>query len=85
MPSAGAVNIGAGNAADKGLLGVRPIRHCRMRGHLPGNVFVFCMLLVVVWLPSFVVLPSLDIWQLVINTLTTIITFMLGELHGNAW
>lgn len=56
-----------------------------MRGHLPGNVFVFCMLLVVVWLPSFVVLPSLDIWQLVINTLTTIITFMLGELHGNAW
>ncbi|WP_245660376.1 low affinity iron permease family protein [Nocardia kruczakiae] len=45
--------------------------------------FAFCVLLVLVWVPSFVLLPSLDSWQLVINTVTTIITFLLVALLQN--
>ncbi|WP_063065822.1 low affinity iron permease family protein [Nocardia violaceofusca] len=49
-----------------------------------ATFFAFCVLLVVlVWVPSFVVLPSLDSWQLVINTVTTIITFLLVALLQN--
>lgn len=44
--------------------------------------FVLCVLLVVVWAPSVVVL-DVDTWQLVINTLTTIITFLLVALLQN--
>jgi uncharacterized membrane protein len=45
--------------------------------------FVFCVLLVVLWAPSFVVLPSIDTWQLIINTATTIVTFLLVALLQN--
>ncbi len=48
-----------------------------------ATFFAFCVLLVAVWLPSFVVLPSLDSWQLLINTVTTIITFILVALLQN--
>ncbi|PPJ08833.1 hypothetical protein C5E44_28035 [Nocardia nova] len=48
-----------------------------------ATFFAFCVLLVVVWVPSFVWLPSLDSWQLVINTVTTIITFILVALLQN--
>ncbi|MFF0456424.1 low affinity iron permease family protein [Nocardia africana] len=48
-----------------------------------ATFFAFCVLLVLVWVPSFVVLPSLDSWQLVINTVTTIITFLLVALLQN--
>lgn len=44
--------------------------------------FVMCVLIVVVWAPSFVFL-NIDTWQLVINTLTTIITFLLVALLQN--
>lgn len=44
--------------------------------------FVMCVLLVVVWAPS-VVFLDIDTWQLVINTLTTIITFLLVALLQN--
>lgn len=44
--------------------------------------FVLCVLLVVVWAPS-VVFLGIDTWQLVINTLTTIITFLLVALLQN--
>lgn len=44
--------------------------------------FVLCVLLVVVWVPS-VVFLDIDTWQLVINTLTTIITFLLVALLQN--
>ncbi|WP_043660326.1 low affinity iron permease family protein [Nocardia thailandica] len=45
--------------------------------------FAFCVLLVLIWAPSFLVLPSIDTWQLVINTATTIITFLMVALLQN--
>lgn len=46
--------------------------------------FTLCVLLVVVWLPSYFVLNSLDTWQLIINTITTIVTFLLVALLQNS-
>jgi low affinity Fe/Cu permease len=45
--------------------------------------FAFCVVLVVVWAPSIVVLHSIGTWQLIINTITTIITFLLVALLQN--
>jgi Low affinity iron permease len=45
--------------------------------------FVVCVLLVVLWAPSFLLLRDVDTWQLIINTLTTIITFLLVALLQN--
>src|ERR1700736_1000133 len=42
-----------------------------------GWFFTICVLVVVLWVPTLWVLPSVDTWQLVINTVTTIITFLL--------
>ena len=44
--------------------------------------FVFCVLLVVVWAPTFL-FTDLDTWQLLINTPTTITTFLLVALLQN--
>lgn len=44
--------------------------------------FVACVVLVAVWIPSIAWL-QVDTWQLVINTLTTIITFLLVGLMQN--
>lgn len=44
--------------------------------------FVACVLLVVIWVPS-VVMLDVDTWQLIINTVTTIITFLLVALLQN--
>ncbi|KAA0111504.1 hypothetical protein CIW51_28030 [Mycolicibacterium sp. P9-22] len=44
--------------------------------------FVACVVIVVIWAPTFVLL-DLDTWQLIINTLTTIITFLLVALLQN--
>jgi low affinity Fe/Cu permease len=41
------------------------------------------VLVVVLWVPTLWVLPSADTWQLVINTVTTIITFLLVALLQN--
>jgi len=41
------------------------------------------VLVVVLWVPTLWVLPSVDTWQLVINTVTTIITFLLVALLQN--
>ncbi|WP_199701966.1 low affinity iron permease family protein [Jiangella rhizosphaerae] len=46
--------------------------------------FAFCVLLVVVWAPSFFVIGNLDTWQLIINTLTTIVTFLMVALLQNS-
>ena len=46
--------------------------------------FIGCTLLVVIWLPSYVVFGNLNTWQLIINTLTTIITFLLVALLQNS-
>jgi len=45
--------------------------------------FAFCVLLVVVWAPSILLIRDLDTWQLIINTLTTIVTFLLVALLQN--
>jgi len=42
------------------------------------------VLLVVVWAPSYFLLGSVDTWQLVINTATTIITFLMVALLQNS-
>jgi low affinity Fe/Cu permease len=44
--------------------------------------FVACVLIVVIWAPTFF-LFNVDTWQLIINTLTTIITFLLVALLQN--
>jgi low affinity Fe/Cu permease len=46
--------------------------------------FLACVLLVVVWLPSYFVFRDIDTWQLVINTATTIVTFLLVALLQNS-
>src|SRR4051794_26469479 len=48
----------------------------------PG-FFMACVLLVAVWLPSYFIFRSVDTWQLIINTITTIITFLLVALLQN--
>jgi low affinity Fe/Cu permease len=45
--------------------------------------FVICVLLVVIWAPSLPLFKSVDTWQLIINTATTIITFLLVALLQN--
>ena len=44
--------------------------------------FAFCVLLIVVWAPTFVIM-KFDTWQLLINTATTIITFLMVALLQN--
>jgi low affinity Fe/Cu permease len=46
--------------------------------------FTGCVLLVLIWAPSFFVFGSVDTWQLIINTATTIITFLMVALLQNA-
>jgi low affinity Fe/Cu permease len=45
--------------------------------------FTLCVLLVVLWAPLYFVLGSVDTWQLIINTATTIVTFLLVALLQN--
>lgn len=45
--------------------------------------FTFCVLLVLVWAPSIVLIRSVNTWQLIINTVTTIVTFLLVALLQN--
>ena len=44
--------------------------------------FAFCVVLIVVWAPS-VAFLKFDTWQLIINTVTTIITFLMVALLQN--
>lgn len=46
--------------------------------------FTFCLLLVVIWLPSLVIIKDTDTWQLIINTTTTIITFLMVAILENS-
>jgi low affinity Fe/Cu permease len=48
-----------------------------------AGFFIFCVLLVVVWVPSILLIRNVDTWQLIINTATTIITFLLVALLQN--
>lgn len=45
--------------------------------------FMLCVVLVVLWAPSILLLRSTDTWQLIINTVTTIVTFLLVALLQN--
>jgi len=44
--------------------------------------FAFCLLLIIVWAPT-VAFLKFDTWQLIINTVTTIITFLMVALLQN--
>jgi low affinity Fe/Cu permease len=45
--------------------------------------FAFCLLLIIVWAPTLAFL-KFDTWQLLINTATTIITFLMVALLQNS-
>jgi low affinity Fe/Cu permease len=45
--------------------------------------FTFCVLLVVLWAPTYFLVGNFDTYQLIINTPTTIITFLLVALLQN--
>src|SRR4051812_49460530 len=49
-----------------------------------ATFFAFCVALVLLWLPLFFVLHDLNLWQLIINTVTTIITFLMVALLQNS-
>jgi low affinity Fe/Cu permease len=49
-----------------------------------GTFFAACLLLVILWVPSYVVVRNVDTWQLIINTATTIVTFLLVALLQNS-
>ena len=46
--------------------------------------FACCVLLVLVWAPTIFVLRDIDTWQLIINTATTIVTFLMVALLQNS-
>lgn len=46
--------------------------------------FCFCALLVILWAPSIIFIQNVDTWQLIINTLTTIVTFLMVALLQNS-
>ncbi|MBP2471619.1 low affinity Fe/Cu permease [Crossiella equi] len=45
--------------------------------------FALCVLMVLLWLPTYFLVDTIDTWQLIINTLTTIVTFLLVALLQN--
>ena len=49
-----------------------------------ATFFAACVLLVVIWAPTIFVLRDIDTWQLIINTATTIITFLMVALLQNS-
>ena len=46
--------------------------------------FALCVLLILVWAPTYFAIRSIDTWQLIINTATTIVTFLLVALLQNS-
>lgn len=49
-----------------------------------ARFFLACVLLVLVWAPSYLLFRNVNTWQLVINTATTIVTFLLVALLQNS-
>jgi low affinity Fe/Cu permease len=45
--------------------------------------FALCVLLILIWLPSYFVFHDVDTWQLAVNSPTTVITFLLVALLQN--
>jgi low affinity Fe/Cu permease len=54
----------------------------RFAGRAP--FFAGCVALVVLWVPSYLIIQDLDLWQLAINTATTIVTFLLVAVLQNS-
>lgn len=48
-----------------------------------AGFFGLCVLVVLLWAPSYFLFGTIDTWQLVINTFTTIVTFLLVALLQN--
>jgi len=61
-------------------------RFAGMASRIAGRAafFALCVLLVVIWAPTIVVIRDVDTWQLIINTMTTIITFLMVALLQNS-
>ena len=49
-----------------------------------AHFFVACVLLVLIWAPSYFLIGDVDTWQLIINTATTIVTFLMVALLQNS-
>ena len=49
-----------------------------------ATFFSLCVVLVVVWAPTYFLIGNVDTWQLIINTITTIITFLMVALLQNS-
>jgi low affinity Fe/Cu permease len=49
-----------------------------------GAFFATCLIVVVIWLPTIAIFSSVDTWQLVINTMTSVLAFLLIALLQNS-
>jgi hypothetical protein len=49
-----------------------------------GAFFAACLLIVMFWAPSYLLLRDVNTWELIINTVTTIVTFLLVALLQNS-
>jgi low affinity Fe/Cu permease len=49
-----------------------------------GAFFAASLIVVVIWIPTIFLIPSIDTWQLVINTLTSVLAFLLIALLQNS-
>jgi low affinity Fe/Cu permease len=61
-------------------------RFAGQAAHVAGRAafFAFCVILILVWAPTIFILKKVDTWQLIINTVTTIITFLMVALLQNS-
>jgi low affinity Fe/Cu permease len=49
-----------------------------------GFFFTACLLMVIIWVPSVLFFKSVDTWQLVISTITSVSAFLLIALLQNS-
>ena len=49
-----------------------------------GAFFFASVVVVLLWFPTLLLIPSIDTWQLVINTLTSVLAFLLIALLQNS-
>jgi low affinity Fe/Cu permease len=49
-----------------------------------GFFFTAAVIVVLLWFPTLLLIPSIDTWQLVINTLTSVLAFLLIALLQNS-
>jgi low affinity Fe/Cu permease len=49
-----------------------------------GWFFTASVVVVLLWFPTLLLIPSVDTWQLVINTLTSVLAFLLIALLQNS-